>query len=137
MTNKKHTSMRLNWKLLVISVAAPLVVACAALPAKAQRVLGADISYWNRGSSSGSSDGISQAAWNTAYNTPDQNGNTRVFAQIRSSRGGTTGTNVSSGTPGNPSTPSTLSERYDDPDYARNITRAANSGFIAGPYHFG
>src|SRR6185295_20263056 len=104
---------------------------------KAQRVLGVDISYWNRGSSSGSSDGISQSAWNTAYNTPDVNGNTRKFAQIRATRGGTTGVNPGSGTPGNPSTPSTLSERYDDPDYFRNITRATNAGFIAGPYHFG
>ena len=79
MTNKMNIHTKLNWKLLVIGAAVPLVLACAAAPAKAQRVLGADISYWNRGSSSGSSDGISQAAWNTAFNTPDQNGNTRQF----------------------------------------------------------
>ena len=132
--SRNHYMM--NWKLLAVGAAIAVMFADTK-SAKAQRVLGVDISYWNRGSSSGSSDGISQAAWSTAFTTPDQNGNTRMFAQIRSSRGGTTGTNVSSGTPGNPSTPSTLSERYDDPDYFRNITRAANAGFIAGPYHFG
>jgi autotransporter-associated beta strand protein len=99
-----------------------------------QRVLGADISYWNRGSSSGLSDGISQSAWNTAFS---DSGGARKFVQIRASRGGTTGTNVSSGTPDNPSTPATLSQRYDDPDFFRNITRATNAGMIAGPYHFG
>jgi len=97
-----------NWKLLAVGLAVVMMFANTK-SADGQRVLGVDISYWNRGSSSGSSDGISQAAWNTAFTTPDQNGNTRVFAQIRSSRGGTTGTDVSSGTPGNPSTPSTLS----------------------------
>ena len=134
LTSRNYNMM--NWKLLAVGTAIVIMVADTK-SAQAQRVLGVDISYWNRGSSSGSSDGISQAAWNTAFTTADQNGNTRVFAQIRSSRGGTTGQNVSSGTPGNPSTPSTLSERYDDPDYFRNITRAANAGFIAGPYHFG
>ncbi len=119
------------WKLLAFGAAVLLALACTAAPAKAQRVLGADISYWNRGSSSGSSDGISQANWNTAFASG------RVFVQVRSSRGGTTGTDASSGTPGNPGTPSTLSERYDDPDFARNITRAANAGMIAGSYHFG
>jgi autotransporter-associated beta strand protein len=126
----------LGWKLTIL-VAAATSMLIAVGPAMAQRVLGVDISYWNRGSSSGTTDGISQSAWNTAYNTPDQNGNTRQFVVIRASRGGTTGTNVSSGTPGNPSTPATLSQRYDDPDFQRNITRAANAGMIAGPYHFG
>ncbi len=133
-TKKLHYCLNRKWPIACATLVAALI--CAAKIAHAQRVLGVDISYWNRGSSSGSSNGISQAAWNTAFNTPDQNGNTRVFAQIRSSRGGTTGVNPSSGTPGNPSTPSTLSERYDDPDFARNITRAANAGFITGPYHF-
>jgi autotransporter-associated beta strand protein len=119
------------WKLLAIVAAVPPLLACIAAPVRAQRALGADISYWNRGSSSGSSDGISQANWNTAFASG------RVFVQVRSSRGGTTGTDASSGTPGNPGTPSTLSERYDDPDFARNITRAANAGMIAGSYHFG
>src|ERR1700754_4032013 len=127
MTHRTRLHRCLNPKMIALSAAALVSLACLIAPAQAQRVLGVDISYWNRGSSSGSSDGISQAAWNTAFTTPDQNGNTRVFAQIRSSRGGLTGTNVGSGTPGNPSTPSTLHERYDDPDFARNITRAANA----------
>src|SRR4051812_5056024 len=114
----------LNWKLLAIGAAMTIELACAAMPARAQRVLGADISYWNRGSSSGSSDGISQSAWNTAFSDA---GGVRKFVQIRATRGGTTGVDPSSGTPGNPSTPSTLSQRYDDPDFARNITRAANA----------
>ena len=97
--------------------------------------MGVDISYWNRGSSSSTTDGISQSAWNTAYS---DTGGARKFVVIRSSRGGTTGTNVSSGTPGNPSTPADSgTRRYDDPDFARNITRAANAGMIAGAYHFG
>jgi autotransporter-associated beta strand protein len=134
---RKRICKKLNWLMLIVGALMPALLVCATRTANAQRVLGVDISYWNRGSSSGSSDGISQSAWNTAFNTPDQNGNTRKFVVIRATRGGTTGTNVSSGTPGNPSTPSTLSQRYDDPDFARNITRAANAGFIAGAYHFG
>jgi autotransporter-associated beta strand protein len=135
MKNRKQNCISLKWKSLAAGAA--LALACATAPAQAQRVLGVDISYWNRGSSSGTSDGISQSAWNTAFTIPDVNGNTRQFVVIRATRGGTTGTNVSSGTPGNPSTPTTLSERYDDPDFARNITRAANAGMIAGAYHFG
>ena len=114
------------------AVGAVLMLAGPAM-AQAQRVLGADISYWNRGSSSASSDGISQSAWNTAFSDA---GGARKFVQIRASRGGTTGQGQTSGTPGGGSA-ETLSRRYDDPDFARNITRAANAGMIAGPYHFG
>jgi autotransporter-associated beta strand protein len=92
-----------------------------------QRVLGTDISYWNCGTSA---TGISQANWNTAYTT----GN-RVFCQIRSTRGGTTGLGQTSGTPGNP-TQETLSRRYDDPRFLQNITRATVAGMVTGPYHF-
>ena len=67
MTNKMNITTKSIWKLLAVGAAVTLALAWAAAPAKAQRVLGVDISYWNRGSSSGSSDGISQAAWNTAY----------------------------------------------------------------------
>jgi autotransporter-associated beta strand protein len=102
-----------------------------------QRVLGTDISYWNRGSSSATSDGITQAAWDTAHNTPNANGYTRQFAFIRSSRGGTTGLDQGSGTPSPGGSQSTLSRRYDDPDFRRNITRATRAGMFAGPYHFG
>ena len=101
--------------------------------AQAQRVLGVDISYWNCGTSS---TGISQANWNTAFNTPDANGNTRQFAFIRASRGGTTGVDKPAGTPGGGST-STLSRRYDDSRFVQNITRATAAGMLAGAYHFG
>src|SRR5882757_9222962 len=131
-----NKSAKSIWTLLVVCVAAPLVLTCVATPARAQRVLGVDISYWNRGAGTTTTDGISQAAWNTAYNTPDINGNTRQFVQIRATRGGTTGQGQTSGTPGG-GTAETLTRRYDDPDFMRNITRAANAGMVAGPYHFG
>jgi autotransporter-associated beta strand protein len=113
------------------------LIACMSLlaplaEAQVQRVLGIDISYWNSGSTS---TGISQANWNTAFNTPDANGYTRQFAFIRSSRGGTTGVDQPQGTPGG-GTLSTLSRRYDDPRFMQNITRAVNAGMLAGAYHF-
>jgi autotransporter-associated beta strand protein len=98
----------------------------------AQRVLGADISYWNRGSSSATSNGISQSNFNTAFAT----GNIK-FVFIRATRGGTTGVDQGSGTYGNPDPPDeTLSRRYDDPDFLRNINRATTAGMLASPYHF-
>jgi len=99
-----------------------------AFPASAQeRVLGADISYWNCGSSSA---GISQANWNIAFATGQ-----RRFVFIRATRGGTTGVDQPQGTPGG-GTSSTLSRRYDDPRFVQNITRAVAAGMLAGPYHF-
>lgn len=90
-----------------------------------ERVLGADISYWNCGSG-----GISQNNWNTACT----NGN-RKFVWIRATRGGTTGVDQPQGTPGG-GTLSTLSRRYDDPRFIQNINRATAAGMYAGPYHF-
>ena len=104
--------------------------------AQPQRVLGLDVSYWNRGSSSASANGITQGNWNTAYNTPNANGFTRQFVWIRASRGGTTGLSTGSGTPGNPAAQDTLSLRYDDPEFLRTIHRATTAGLLAGPYHF-
>jgi uncharacterized protein (TIGR03382 family) len=98
-----------------------------------ERALGADISYWNRGSTSATSNGIGQTHWNTAFTT----GNIK-FVFIRATRGGTTGVDQGSGTYGNPDPPlETLSRRYDDPDFMRNINRAIAAGMLAGPYHFG
>lgn len=96
-----------------------------------QRVLGVDVSYWNRGTT-----GITQSAWNTAYSTPNANGYTRQFAFVRATRGGTTGLDQTSGTPGGGST-QTLSQRYDDPEFLRTMTRATTAGLMAGAYHFG
>src|SRR5438067_5412385 len=92
-----------------------------------QRVLGADISYWNCGSTS---DGISQANWDTAYSS-----GARVFVFHRATRGGTTGVDQPQGTPGGGTT-ATLSHRYDDPRFVQNISRATSAGMVAGPYHF-
>jgi autotransporter-associated beta strand protein len=102
-----------------------------------QRVLGLDVSYWNRGSSSPTATGISQANWNTAYTTPNANGYTRHFVWIRATRGGTTGLSEGSGTPNNPSPATeTLSRRYDDPEFLRTVTRSTTAGFFAGAYHY-
>ena len=84
--------------------------------------MGTDISYWNSE--------ISQANWNTAYST----GN-RKFAQLRATRGGTTGVDQPQGTPGGGTT-ATLSHRYDDPRFVQNVIRATAAGLIVGPYHF-
>src|SRR4051794_26260379 len=91
---------------------AAVVAACstiAAAPAYAQqRVAGVDVSYWNCGTGSG----ISQANWDTAYNTPNSLGYTRQLAFVRATRGGTTGVDQAQGTPGG-GTVATLSRRYD------------------------
>ncbi|MGZ5568072.1 MAG: GH25 family lysozyme [Limisphaerales bacterium] len=92
------------------------------------RSFGADISYWNCGSGS---TGISQAYWNTAYGT----GNC-VFVFHRATRGGTTGVDQTAGFPGG-SGLQTLSQRYDDPRFVQNVTRAVAAGMVIGPYHFG
>jgi len=116
------------------TLTAPLLVCLAVLLCGSNavlgqplRVLGADISYWNCGTSS---NGISQGNWNTAYTSGQ-----RVFVQIRATRGGTTGLGQTSGTPGNPTTES-LSRRYDDSRFLQNITRATIAGMVSGPYHF-
>jgi autotransporter-associated beta strand protein len=90
----------------------------------AQRVLGIDVSAW-QGS-------LSQATWNGLQDTDD-----RDFVFIRSSRGGTTGFyNQSNANNDNPPGQNTLSQRYDDPYFVQNITRATATGMFAGPYHF-
>jgi GH25 family lysozyme M1 (1,4-beta-N-acetylmuramidase) len=86
------------------------------------RVLGLDVSAWQSS--------ISQTTWNNIHNVND-----RDFVFIRSSRGGTTGyynQNDASNNQGK----NTLSQRYDDPYFVQNITRATNAGMLAGAYHF-
>lgn len=90
--------------------------------AGAQRVLGLDVSAWQGN--------ISQTSWNTLHTT-----NARDFAFIRSSRGGTTGF-YNQSDPDNSDGLNTLSQRYDDPYFVQNITRATAAGMFAGPYHF-
>jgi len=87
-----------------------------------QRVLGIDVSAWQSN--------LSQTTWNNLHNVND-----RDFVFIRSSRGGTTGF-YNQSDPNNNNNLNTLSQRYDDPYFVQNITRATNAGMYAGSYHF-
>jgi autotransporter-associated beta strand protein len=117
------------------------IVWCAALlpflatpAAMAQRVLGLDVSA-HQGS-------ITTTEWATLKRPTNQQvggvfGDGRDFVFIRSSRGGTTGEDHRQG--GYPSGNNTFfnqSERYDDPYFIQNITRATAAGLFAGAYHF-
>ncbi len=110
----------------VAEVAFALAAWGAAAPAQAQqRALGLDISAWQGN--------ISQTTWNNIRNVEN-----RQFVFLRSSRGGTTGYyNQSNAGNDNPPGQNTLSQRYDDPYFIQNITRATNAGMFAGSYHFG
>jgi autotransporter-associated beta strand protein len=89
------------------------------------RSLGLDVSAWQGD--------ISQATWDAIHEVEN-----RDFVFIRSSRGGTTGFyNQSNAGNNNPPGQNTLSQRYDDPYFVQNITRATQAGMFAGPYHFG
>lgn len=99
-----------------------LLLALAGSPALGQRSLGIDVSAW-QGS-------ISQANWNTIRSVDN-----REFAFVRSSRGGTTGF-YNQSDPNNNQGNNTLSQRYDDPYFVQNITRATNAGVLTGPYHY-
>ena len=93
------------------------------VPVRAQdRVLGLDVSAWQGN--------ISQTTWNNILDV-DQH----EFVFIRSSRGGTTGF-YNQSDPNNNNGQNTLSQRYDDPYFVQNITRATNAGLYAGAYHF-
>src|SRR5215217_5318474 len=100
MTIRMTTNMIATTRLaIVISTSLACVAMSGGQAVAQQRVLGLDVSYWNRGSSTASANGITQTAWNTAYNTPNANGFTRQFAFVRATRGGTTGLDQGSGTP--------------------------------------
>ncbi len=88
----------------------------------AQRSLGLDISAWQGN--------ISSRTWNRFYNTDN-----REFVFLRSSRGGTTGY-YDQTDPQNNNGQNTFSQRYDDPYFVQNITRATAAGMMAGSYHF-
>ena len=101
-------------------------------PASAQRVLGIDVSAWQGN--------ISTANWATLKRATNEQvsgifGDGRDFVFIRSSRGGTTGF-YNQSDPDNSDGLNTLSQRYDDPYFVQNITRATSAGMLAGPYHF-
>ena len=113
------------------------VLLSTADPSFAQRLLGLDVSAHQ-------SD-ITTTEWATLKRPKDQQvggvfGDGLDFVIIRSSRGGTTGYDHRQG--GYPSSSPdnnnafTQSERYDDPYFGRNITRATAAGLYAGTYHF-
>jgi autotransporter-associated beta strand protein len=122
---------RAQWLPIVVVWTATLAVSS---PAVAQRLLGLDVSAHQ-------SD-ISTAEWATLKRPTNQQvggvfGDGRDFVIIRSSRGGTTGEDHRQG--GYPSGNNTFfnqSERYDDPYFIQNITRATDAGLFAGTYHF-
>jgi autotransporter-associated beta strand protein len=87
------------------------------------RSLGLDVSSWQGN--------ISQTTWNNIHNLEN-----RDFVFIRASRGGTSGYYNQNNSDNDPPT-NTLSQRYDDPYFVQNITRATNAGMFAGAYHFG
>ena len=91
-------------------------------PSTNDRVTGLDISAWQGN--------ISQTTWNNIRNIEN-----RRFVFIRSSRGGTTGYYNQSDAD-NSDGLNTLSQRYDDPYYVQNMTRATAAGMLAGSYHF-
>jgi autotransporter-associated beta strand protein len=101
-------------------------------PAEAQRVLGIDVSAWQGN--------LSTTNWATLKRPTDQQvsgvfGDGRDFVFIRSSRGGTTGY-YDQNDSDNSNGLNTLSQRYDDPYFVQNITRATAAGLLAGMYHF-
>src|SRR5215212_26077 len=117
---------------LILTLPAVSIAIGVARVGSAQRLLGIDISAFQSN--------LSAASWTTLHTT-----NSRDFVFIRSSRGGTTGfdhfqtdTSSLSGVPADcngVSTTECLSNRYDDPYFGQNITRATNAGLFAGPYH--
>ena len=107
----------------------------AGIPAFAQppRVLGIDVSTYQGN--------IGTANWATLKRATNQQvggvlGDGRDFVFIRSSRGGTTGEDHRQGgyAVGN-NTFFDFSERYDDPYFVQNISRATAAGMFAGAYH--
>jgi autotransporter-associated beta strand protein len=95
---------------------------CASNLGAQTRSLGLDVSAWQGN--------ISQTTWNNFHNNDDMD-----FVFLRASRGGTTGYYNQSNADNDPPT-NTLSQRYDDPYFVQNITRATAAGLFAGSYHF-
>src|SRR5687767_5152155 len=119
-----------RWKATGTMLLGAAIIFGAGAPARAQqRVLGIDVSAWQSS--------ISAANWATLKRATNQQvngiyGDGRDFVFIRSSRGGTTGF-YNQNDPDNSDGLNTLSQRYDDPYFVQNITRATSAGFLAGP----
>ncbi|MBA4106627.1 MAG: hypothetical protein C0485_12790 [Pirellula sp.] len=116
----------------VATIAAVIILSASSTQAQMTRALGLDVSAWQTE--------ITTTEWATLKRPTDQQvggvfGDGRDFVFMRSSRGGTTGfynQNDSDNSDGL----NTLSQRYDDPYFVQNITRATNAGLFAGSYHF-
>lgn len=116
----------------VATIAAVTLLSASSTQAQMTRALGLDVSAWQTD--------ITTTEWATLKRPTDQQvggvfGDGRDFVFMRSSRGGTTGfynQNDSDNSDGL----NTLSQRYDDPYFVQNITRATNAGLFAGSYHF-
>ena len=111
---------------------AGLILASTAAAFAQGRVLGIDVSAWQANISTGN--------WATLKRPTNEQvggifGDGRDFVFIRSSRGGTTGY-YNQNDADNSDGLNTLSQRYDDPYFVQNITRATGAGLLAGPYHF-
>ncbi len=122
-----------------ISLAALL---SAVTSADAQRVLGIDVSAWQGEISLNdpATPSSTKSSWATLKRPTNQvvngvPGDGRDFVFIRSSRGGTTGY-YDQNDSDNSNGLNTLSQRYDDPYFVQNITRATTAGMLAGSYHF-
>ena len=116
MSLTRYSSASIRYSFIVL-----VLLLVARLPAQT-RSLGLDVSAW-QGS-------ISQNTWNNIKNVEN-----RDFVFLRSSRGGTSGY-YNQSDPQNNNGLNTLSQRYDDPYFVQNITRATNAGILAGSYHF-
>jgi autotransporter-associated beta strand protein len=116
----------------IMLLCAAVIFASAAGASAQERVLGIDVSAWQANISTGN--------WATLKRPTNEQvggifGDGRDFVFIRSSRGGTTGY-YNQSDPDNSDGLNTLSQRYDDPYFVQNITRATTAGLLAGPYHF-
>jgi autotransporter-associated beta strand protein len=108
---------------VVFVATAFLTPICLCRPASAQRALGLDVSTYQGE--------ISQTQWDNLLSVDNHQ-----FVFIRSSRGGTTGEDHRQGGYPAGDTFFDLAERYDDPYFVQNITRATTAGLFAGAYHF-
>src|SRR2546422_2931358 len=121
-----------SWKIAMAAVSASLWGGIPSAEAQQLRSLGIDVSAWEGN--------LSTANWATLKRATNQQvsgiyGDGRDFVFIRSSRGGTTGY-YDQNDPNNNNNLNTLSQRYDDPYFVQNITRATAAGLLAGSYHF-
>ncbi len=130
MKRTKHT-----WLSTTVTIAAAIILpAITPTIAQAQRLLGIDVAAWQ--------ENIAVTNWATLKRATNEQvdgvfGDGRDFVFPRSSRGGTTGIDTrQGGFPAGQNTYYELSQRYDDPYFVQNITRATDAGMLAGPYHF-